>query len=300
MLARGHEMRVGQASRTAEFNASLRAFESTRSPAERLIYDPFAIHLLPKGLATLVRIAAMPLAGKLVVIFIDRRWPGMRSSVIARTWLIDSWLSQAVETGIDQLILLGAGFDTRAWRLPFLAHTRVFEVDHPATSATKQDRLARLDNDLGHVRFVPVDFNRSTAAEPLLKAGFDSSRRVLVLWDGVTNYLQPAAVDATMRWIGSLAPGGHLIFTYIHTGVLDGTVHFDGAAAVMQTINRSGEPWTFGLEPASVSSYLHERGLRLMNDLNADDYRLRAMGPTARRINGYAFYHVARAAIDGA
>jgi O-methyltransferase involved in polyketide biosynthesis len=94
-------MRVGQASRTAEFNAALRTFESIRPPVARLIHDPFAIHLVPKGLATLVRISAVPVAGTAVVNFVDRRWPGMRSSVIARTWLIDSWLSQAVETGID-------------------------------------------------------------------------------------------------------------------------------------------------------------------------------------------------------
>lgn len=292
-------MRVGQASRTAGFNAALRAFESTRRPTARLIYDPFAVHLLPKRLAALVRLAAVPAVGKVVVNFVDRRWPGMRSSVIARTWLIDGWLADAVETGIDQMVLLGAGFDTRAWRLPFLARTRVFEVDHPATSATKQNRLARLQANRDHLQFVPVDFNRSTAAEPLATAGFDSSRRALVLWDGVTNYLQPSAVDATMRWIGSLARGGQLIFTYIHAGVLDGTVHFDGMGAVMQTVNRSGEPWTFGLEPALVPAYLHERGLRLMNDLNADDYRLQAMGPKARRIKGYAFYRAARAEIVG-
>jgi methyltransferase (TIGR00027 family) len=176
----------------------------------------------------------------------------------------------------------------------------VFEVDHPATSAIKQNRLARFQSDFHHVRFVPVDFNSSTAAEPLVRAGFDLSRRTLVLWDGVTNYLQPAAVDATMRWIGSLAHGGQLIFTYIHASVLDGTIHFDGAAAVMQTVNRSGEPWTFGLKPALVPAYLHERGLRLMNDLSADDYRLQAMGPEARRIKGYAFYHAACAEIVGA
>jgi hypothetical protein len=68
----------------------------------------------------------------------------------------------------------------------------------------------------------------------------------------------------------------------------------------MQTVNRSGEPWTFGLQPALVPAYLHERGLRLMNDLSADDYRLQAMGPEARRIKGYAFYHAACADIVGA
>ena len=161
-------MRVGRASRTAEFNASLRAFENTRKPGVRLIDDPFSVYLLPRSLAAMVRIAAAPIVGNAVINFVDRRWPGMRSSVVARTWLIDGWLSEAAGAGIDQMVLLGAGFDTRAWRLPFLARTRVFEVDYPATSATKQNRLRRPHSDLQHVRFVPVDFPRfgNTAIEP--------------------------------------------------------------------------------------------------------------------------------------
>lgn len=77
-------MRAGQASRTVEFNAALRAVESTRKPSVRLVDDPFAIHLLPEGLALLVRLAGAPVASELLTRFVDGRWPGMRSSVIAR------------------------------------------------------------------------------------------------------------------------------------------------------------------------------------------------------------------------
>jgi hypothetical protein len=93
-----------------------------------------------------------------------------------------------------------------------------------------------------------------------------------------------------MRRVGGLARGGQLVFTYIHAGVLDGTIHFDSAAAVMRMANHSGKPWIFGLQPRLVPTYLRERGLYMMDDLGADDYRLKAMGPRARRIKGYAFY----------
>jgi methyltransferase (TIGR00027 family) len=201
--------------------------------------------------------------------------------------------------GVKQAVLLGAGFDSRAWRLPALADARVFEVDHPATSAEKRRRLARLGADFAHVRFVPVDFDQKMPAPGLVQAGFDPSQRTIVIWDGVTNYLQPEAVDAITRWVGDLARGGRFIFTYVHSGVLDGSMSFEGVAAVLRAVRRSGEPWTFGMRPDMVSDYLNQRGLRLLADLGADEYRRKVIGPTARPIRGYGFYHVALAEIGG-
>jgi methyltransferase (TIGR00027 family) len=232
--------------------------------------------------------------------YVDTRWPGARSSIIDRTRLIDEWLCEAVGAGVRQVVLLGAGFDSRAWRLPALADARVFEVDHPATSEEKQRRLARLGADFAHVRFVPVDFDRQMPAEGLIQVGFDSSQRAIVIWDGVTNYLQPEAVDAITRWAGDLARGGQFIFTYIHSGVLDGSKSFEGAAAILRAVRRSGEPWTFGLRPDTVAHYLEQRGLHLLADLGADEYRRKVMGPDARRMRGYGFYHAALAEIRGA
>ena len=176
---------------------------------------------------------------------------------------------------------------------------RVFEVDHPATSAEKRRRLARLGADFAHVRFVPVDFDRQTPAPGLVQAGFDPSQRATVIWDGVTNYLQPEAVDAITRWVGGLARGGRFIFNYVHAGVLDGSMSFAGAAAALRAVGRSGEPWTFGMHPDRVAHYLEQRGLHLLADLGADEYRRKFIGPTARPIRGYGFYHVALAEIGG-
>ncbi len=99
--------------------------------------------------------------------------------------------------------------------MPALARATVYEVDHPSTSAAKQRRLATWDADLRRVRFVQVDFDRESFADRLVQAGFDSAQKVAVVWDGVSNYLQPEAVDAVMRWAGGLAAGSHFIFTYI-------------------------------------------------------------------------------------
>jgi methyltransferase (TIGR00027 family) len=292
-------MRAGRSSRTAEQNAAFRAVESRRPPGVRLFNDPYASRLLPSGLRLLAWMSSVPIVGQGLNWFVETRWPGARSSIVARTRLIDDWLCQTVESEVKQVVLLGAGFDSRAWRLPALAGARVFEVDHPATSTEKRRRLARVGADFTHVRFVPVDFDRQTPAPGLVQAGFDPSQPAIVIWDGVTNYLQPEAVDAVTRWVGGLARGGRFIFTYVHAGVLDGSISFAGAAAALRAVRRSGEPWTFGIHPDRVAHYLKQRGLHLLADLGADEYRRKVIGPTARSIRGYGFYHVALAEIGG-
>jgi len=221
-------MRAGRPSRTAEQNAAFRAAESARPPGVRLLNDPYAARLLPPGLRILAWISSVPMVGGGLNWFVDTRWPGARSSIIARTRLIDEWLCAAMRVGLEQVVLLGAGFDSRAWRLPAVAHARVFEVDHPSTSAEKRRRLANLGTDRAHVRFVPVDFDRQMPADGLAQAGFDSSQRAIVIWDGVTNYLQPEAVDAITSRVGGLAEGGQFIFTYIHSGVWHCQVYVSG------------------------------------------------------------------------
>ena len=292
-------MHPGRASRTAEYNAAFRALESAKPAAQRVLHDPYSDRLLPLGLWLLRRISVLPLIGRGVISFVDRRWPGMRSSVVARTRLIDDWLSDSIRDDRDQVVMLGAGLDTRAWRLPALARATIYEVDHPATSAAKQRRLASWRADLRPVRFVEVDFNRQNLPDRLANARFDATERTIVVWDGVSNDLHADAVDSVVRWVGSLAKSSQFIFTYIHSGVLDGSVHFAGAERVMRSLRRSSEPWTFGLRPESVPDYLAERGLRLIRDQGAADYRPKVMGEAARNIDGYEFYHAALAEVVG-
>jgi methyltransferase (TIGR00027 family) len=291
-------MRQHQPSRTAEFNAAFRAAESAKRPDRRLLSDPYAARLVPAGLRLLARTSALPVIGRGLTWFVDRRWPGVRTSLIARTRVMDDWVTEAARAGAEQLVLLGAGLDSRAWRLPSLANLRVFEVDHPNTSSAKLRRLAALRIDLARVNFVQVDFDRQQLPDRLQAAGFGPSRRTVVVWDGVTNYLQAEAVDAVAAWAGKLASGSTFIFTYVHAGILDGTASFHGAPEMLRKVAQSGEPWTFGLKPNEVASYLQRFGLRLTANLNAGEYRQKVMGAAAQRIRGYEFYNAARAEVD--
>jgi methyltransferase (TIGR00027 family) len=292
-------MRHYEASRTAEFMAVFRASENAKAPNSRAFADPLAAALLPGELRLAARLFGLRPAAALLNAYIDRRWPGARTSGIARTKLIDDWIAQAA-CGIDQVVLLGAGFDTRAWRLDALASARIFEVDHPNTASVKQERLRSAQADLKKVTFVKVDFETDDFDQLLRAAGFDAARPAIVVWEGVSQYLSGEAVCGVMRWVGRLAPGSRFIFTYVHEGVLNGSVAFVGADKVIAKVDGSGEPWRFGLLPEELPAFLRERGLSLLSDLGADEYRAQVMGGESRHMRGYSFYHTALAEVPRA
>jgi methyltransferase (TIGR00027 family) len=193
--------------------------------------------------------------------------------------------------------VLGAGFDSRAWRLPILAKLPVFELDHAATAAERRRRIAALAADRSGVISIAIDFDRGQLPEVLSAAGFDPRIVTTVVWEGVTNYLTADAVASALSWVGTLASGSTLIFTYIHRDVLADPARFEGARNILMAVASAGEPWTFGMAPEALPRCLHSRGLRLLEDLGADDYRARYFGPKAHKMRGYSFYRTALATV---
>src|SRR4029453_6180045 len=161
------EMAAG-VSRTAEAMAPFRALESLRPPGERLFADPFAARFLRPRLRAALLAARVPALRRRIVRFLDRRWPGARSSGVARTRLFDDALRDALRSGCGQVVILGAGFDARAWRLAELAPARVFELAREPTQGLKRARLGALPA----VRFVSADLGAPGFEKALLGAGF--------------------------------------------------------------------------------------------------------------------------------
>jgi methyltransferase (TIGR00027 family) len=284
----------GRASRTAEYMALFRALEHARPTGQRRCEDPLAQAFLTPGLAAVAKLARIPGVAGLLGAFVDRRWPGTRTSAVARTRWIDDALRAALADAPEQLVILGAGFDSRAWRLPELSALRVFEVDHPDTQARKRQALARAGVGVpAHVRFVATDFDQQGLERAMAEAGYDPARRTVFVWEGVSNYLTPAAVDATLRWCAAAAPGSRVIFTYIHADVLTNPQGFFGTDSVMAALSDAGERWTFGLQPSQLAGFLGQRGLRLQSDVGAAEYREQVYGDAARAMRGYEFYRIA-------
>jgi methyltransferase (TIGR00027 family) len=287
-------MKKGHASRTAEYMALFRALESSLPAERRLFEDPLARNFLGPSLAFVARLARLPGFQELVPRIIDNRWPGARSSAVARTRFIDDAVGAALEEQIEQFVVLGAGFDSRAFRLPGLRKVTVFEVDHPDTLRRKRSALGRaLAVVPEHVRFVPTDFNQDDLEQAMAAAGYRESARTFFLWEGVTHYLTEAAVDATLCWCSRAAPGSKLLFTYVERAVLDDPQSFFGTEKLFATLEAAGEKWSWGIEPSVLPEFLAQRGLCLEQDVGAEEYRRLYWKGRARRMRGYEFYRIA-------
>ena len=186
----------------------------------------------------------------------------------------------------------------RAFRLRPAIHARTFELDHPETSHSKQATLKGARRDLPErIRYIGIDFNSQSIAQVLLDAGFDHSRPACLIWEGVTNYLTPEAVDSSLRQIGEVAANGSiLLFTYIDRAVLDNPERFFGARKLIERLRSYGEPWTFGLDPGEVRAYLAARRFDLLEDVSASAVWQRA-GRSCAEPRGYEFYRLAFARV---
>jgi methyltransferase (TIGR00027 family) len=283
-----------RASLTAEYMALFRALESRRPETERLFSDPYApvfVHGWRKWLYGITRFSlGLTFAEKLL----DSAAPGARAAGIARTkWLDDE--TTAALGGASQLVLLGAGFDMRAHRLPAAVRTTVFELDHPLTSRVKQASLRAIP-PASHVRYVAIDFGNRPVIEALKQSGFDDTKPACFIWEGVTNYLTADAIDSTLRQIRQTAADNILLFTYVDRAVLDHPERFFGAPKLMARLESYGEPWTFGLYPEEIKSFLAAREFELIKDLSVQEV-WQGTGRSNAGTRGYEFYRLASACV---
>jgi methyltransferase (TIGR00027 family) len=275
--------------------ALFRAVETAEQPGRRLFEDPYAIALLSGPLKALAQAARWPIIGRLVPAFLDFGWPYTRSSGVVRTRMIDDLVCEAIRAGARQLVLLGAGFDSRAYRLPETNGVAVFEVDQPATQRAKRERLnRRLGQMRETVRFVEVDFEKDDLERALVTAGFDERRSAVVVWEGVVSYLTEAAVNANLAVLARLlAPDSRLVLTYVDKGALDGTRTFRGARRWGSWVRISGEPFIFGFDPATLADSLRPRGFLLQGDASTAEAAGRYRAATGRNETGSELYRVA-------
>ena len=288
-------MQQSRSSRTAMYMTLFRALENARPADERLFADPYAKRWLPSVFKAVVLISQVPLFGHLIVAVLDTRWPKTRSSAVVRTRLIDEHIERALAAGCVQVVLLGAGFDSRAFRLRTLKAAEVFEVDHPATQAAK---LAAVEDEAKlserSLRYVPVDFETDSLESSLVAAGFDCRRPAVFLWEGVVSYLSERAVGETFSALSRLCTASsEIVFTYVDKRALNGSTVFPEAAAWITKVQSDGEPFTFGFLPAELPNYARAHGFLCVSDESTADAAGRYAFKAGRTEQGSQLYRVA-------
>jgi methyltransferase (TIGR00027 family) len=278
-------MRNNQSSLSAAGIAMARAIESEKPADERICYDPYARQFVP---AWMYHVLGFFIKSG----YTELRGPGVNGYLMARERYIDVVLQNFLNEGLQQLVILGAGYDSRAYRLKLPGRLKTFEVDHPATQADKLEKVRRIFGKTPeHVAYVPVDFDTQTLSEGLLSSEYDPSLISLFIWQGVTMYLTSTAVDATLAFVvKSSAPGSAIIFDYLYQAVLEGIQKHIEISNMRRYRFITGEGLTFGIPEGTAGMFLRARGFAQVKDVTVDDLKAAYFtGKNANRkiVDGY-------------
>jgi methyltransferase (TIGR00027 family) len=269
------------AAQTAFGPMVLAAVEQYEEPERRLVQDDLAYAFLPRGLRAVVGTTRLPLVRRLMIGATERSGPGLWANLTCRKRFIDEKLDESL-AGIDAVIVLGAGLDTRAYRLARRADIPVFEVDMPVNIERK---AATVDRVLGgtppSVHLVAVDFEHDDLAAELAKHGHRGESRTFFVWEGVTQYLTEDAVRATFSYLRSAAAGSRLVFTYVQRDFIDGT-NLYGSKSAYRRFREKQQVWKFGLKPDEVAGFIAEYGWGLVEQAGPEYFVRRYIEPAGR------------------
>jgi methyltransferase (TIGR00027 family) len=259
------------------------AIEQYEAPERRLVSDDLALSILPPGQRALVRAMRWPLLRRLAISAGERAVPGSWSLIACRKRYIDDKLEEALPN-IDSVVVLGAGLDTRAYRLARRSDIPVFEVDLPVNIARKKAAVQRAIGALPtSVRLVPLDFERDDLIGTLTGNGYRTDSRTFFIWEGVTQYLTEGAVRATLGALQAAPAGSRLVFTYVRKDFIDGVNMYD-AAIMYKRFRQRRQVWRFGLDPDEVSDFVAEYGWRLVEQAGPDYFLRHYVEPAGRNL----------------
>lgn len=227
---------------------------------------------------------------------LDRFIPGMSEYLIARTAYFDRLFVHALNNKTPQIVLLGAGYDSRAYRFATLNHgTRIFELDIVPTQNRKKKciRKARIDIPK-HVTFVPVNFNQESLKDVLVKAGYKNDQKTLFIWEGVIYYLDEESVNTTLELVSQASHHDSAIaFDYTISVSEENINDYYGVKEFVQTMkeHHANEELMFSINEDETESFLEKRGLKMIEHLDNDEiertFLLKENGSLLGQITGH-------------
>jgi methyltransferase (TIGR00027 family) len=277
-------VRNDTASFTARWVAAMRGLGAFLPERLRLVDDPYGLRFA-RGLGALFALPGVARrAGAAAPIWMRGYLRRFAIYMQLRTRVIDDDVAAFVRAGGRQLVLLGAGFDCRAWRLAALTGATVYEVDHPATQKTKRE-IMESEASKGRVVFVPWDFEHeplSALPERLKREGHDASAPTMTILEGVVMYLTAPALDATLGCIARYSsPHSPLAVTYMESDLMRPlAARWASGRALVRFV---GEPFRSGFEPARFADWLSARGFHLERDESAAEAGVRLLRLDAKR-----------------
>lgn len=290
---------------TAQGVAKVRHYEALLPPDQRLYHDPYAYAMYPGSVVQ----------GWMGPATIDTLygWMGMtgfQEMISVRTKWLDDQIGQA-QSDSKQLLILGAGYDTRGFRLEFPEDFLVLEVDQPEVQTKKLGKLNALlqrekqQPDQGKpiesrlnskVQFVPVNFNQDSLQDKLkAHPGFQVNQPSIITLEGVTQYIPKPSTAQTLQDIKAIvAPGSTLLITYVDQSVLDHPEDNKACQRIYQLASRVGEPWISAFHPQEFAAFIKDCGYTVVSDTSILDYNDQYLDAVKRKLEDQHLFKMER------
>jgi methyltransferase (TIGR00027 family) len=270
------------AARTGLIPTFLVAVEQCFPRAQRIVNDDMAVRMLPGPAALFVGLLRLRAVRDGLIGLFDKGDPGIWGGLLCRKRDIDDKLLQA-SGEVDGVLSLGAGFDTRPFRLPQVSSLPMWEVDQRENIEAKALRLRKVFGTMpAHIKLVAADFDADDLGEVLAAHGYSTAVRTFIIWEAVTQYLTEAGVRATFAWLARAAPGSRLAFTYVRKSFIDGTNLYGWESGYKRFV--ASQVWRFGMEPQMWPAFLADYGWQVVEDVGYDELTARYVAPVGRQL----------------
>ncbi|MFQ5342827.1 MAG: SAM-dependent methyltransferase [Anaerolineae bacterium] len=260
------------------------ALEQLVSKEQRIVYDVVAYQLLPAILRGFVSVCRFDLVRRTLFNLADRKVPGVRGGILCRKRFIAETLITALNTGVQSVVILGAGFDTLAYRTTELESRQVYEVDLPQVIQMKKAELERLFGRVpAHVKLISLDFDSQDLEDALRQAGYSETEPIFFIWEGVTQYISETAVRKVFKFFEKVPAGSQLVFTYVRKDFIEGRQMYGLKVLYNRTVVK-GRLWQFGLEPESIGAFLNQYSWKEVEQVGNAEYQERYLKPVNRHL----------------
>ena len=274
---------------TAQGVAKQRLIETIAGPEKSVINDPYADKFV-------IGSGVIKLMGHRLNVWLSSKLaPGFHEHLISRTRFIDDLIEKSAKEGIEQYVILGAGYDSRANRLNLTPSLKIFEVDQPEVSDIKLSKLPKDLPNLENITYVNVDFSYQSLSEQLLTAGFDQTKSTIITLEGVSQYITKEAVSSTIQELSSITKDARSIFFMSY---VDELLNKDPAACfgkgypnpskkanLIQNLSaKVGEPWISFYRDEEIESILAENGYSMKENVTLEDLNSLYFSPVGRAL----------------
>ena len=275
---------------TAQGVAKQRLIESIAKPEERIINDPYADRFVLG--ASFIKL----MGHKLNVWLAEKLVPGFHEHLISRTLFIDDLIKKSAASVVEQYVILGAGYDSRAHRLELPSSLRIFEVDQPEVQARKRSKLPKELPNLESITYVAVDFSHQSLTEQLMDAGFDQSKSTVFTLEGVSQYITKEAFDSMIKEMAALTQKANSIFFVSYASELlnknpeacfgKGYPNAEKRAKLITYGSaKVGEPWISFYGAEEIESVLSQNGYSIKENVTLKDLNSRYFAPVGRTLS---------------